>query len=150
MAIDNVALFDQAEAVLEHLLALGGKARDNVRANRCFGARRLDPLDKSDCLFAAVAPLHPLEDHVVARLQREVQVRHDSFMLGDEREHAIVDLDRIEGGEAEARQVRNLVQYAFDQKAERRLAGKIGAIASEINAGPPDFPISTEEHPSEL
>src|SRR3546814_8087732 len=77
MAIDNVALFDQAEAVLEHLLALGGKARDNVRANRCFGARRLDPLDKSDCLFAAVAPLHPLEDHVVARLQREVQVRHN-------------------------------------------------------------------------
>src|SRR3546814_20096880 len=55
MAIDNVALFDQAEAVLEHLLALGGKARDNVRATRRFGARRLDPLDKSRCLLAAVA-----------------------------------------------------------------------------------------------
>src|SRR3546814_11287381 len=64
-------------------------------------------------------------------------------MLGDEREHAIVDLDRIEGGEAQARQVRDLVQYAFDQKAERRLAGKIGAIARDINAGQHDFPIAS-------
>src|SRR3546814_18440975 len=64
-------------------------------------------------------------------------------MLGDEREHAIVDLDRIEGGEAQARQVRDLVQYAFDQKAERRLAGKIGDIARDINAGQPDFPIAS-------
>src|SRR3546814_5849092 len=95
MAIDNVALFDQAEAVLEHLLALGGKARDNVRANRCFGARRLDPLDKSDCLFAAVAPLHPLEDHVVARLQREVQVRHNSFMRSEEHTSELQSLMRI-------------------------------------------------------
>src|SRR3546814_19915075 len=35
------------------------------------------------------------------------------------------------------------LQYAFDQKAERRLAGKIGAIARDINAGQHDFPIAS-------
>src|SRR3546814_4567752 len=36
-----------------------------------------------------------------------------------------------------------LVQYAFDQKAERRLAGKIGAIARDINTSQHDFPIAS-------
>src|SRR3546814_17902318 len=61
MAIDTVALFDQAETVLEHPIALGGQARDNLRPPRRLGDRRLGTVDTSDCVFAAWTSLSLLE-----------------------------------------------------------------------------------------
>jgi hypothetical protein len=45
-----------------------------MRNVRAAGAHAFEP----DCMACArrVAALHPLEDHVVARLQRQVDVRH--------------------------------------------------------------------------
>ena len=48
----------------------------------------LDPLDRADGIGAAVAALHPLEDHVVAGLQRKVEVRHQPGLAGDQLEQS--------------------------------------------------------------
>jgi hypothetical protein len=39
-------------------------------------------VDQLQGVGAGVAPLHALEDHVVAGLQRQVQVRHQAWFLG--------------------------------------------------------------------
>ena len=51
---------------------------------------------------AAVAALHAREHHIVARLQREVNVRHDAFFLRQQGKQRIVDAVRVERREAEA------------------------------------------------
>ena len=45
-----------------------------------------------------MAALHPLEDHVVAGLQRQVDMRHHARFAGDQVEQAIVNLDAVERG----------------------------------------------------
>ena len=69
-----------------HLLALGREAGDQVGADRRVGPRRLQPLDHRDRIGAAVAALHPLEDQVVARLQRQMEMRQQPRLAGDQLE----------------------------------------------------------------
>jgi len=69
-------LVHQRRGIGEHLVRLGREAGDQVSAEghiRAHGAHVGDQLQGGG---AAVPPLHPLQDHVVARLQGEVQVGH--------------------------------------------------------------------------
>ena len=43
-----------------------------------------------------MAPLHALQDQIVAGLEREMQMRHQPLLLGERREQRLVDLDRID------------------------------------------------------
>ena len=72
----QVAVIDKAERVLEHLFGSGWEARDNIRAERHIGAQRFGILTKPDRIVAQVASFHAFEDHIVARLQGQVEVRH--------------------------------------------------------------------------
>ena len=80
------------------------------------GPRRLQPLDDGDRVGAAVAALHPLEDHVVARLERQMEMRHQARLAGDQLEQGLVDLDAVERGQAQALQARHGGEDALAQR----------------------------------
>ena len=82
------------------------------------GAGCLDPLDGAHRLGTAVAALHALEDHVVAGLQREVEVRHQPRLAGDQLEQGVIDLDAVERRQAQARQSRFGRKQALAELAE--------------------------------
>ena len=71
-----------------------------------------------------------------------MDMRHHARFVRDEVEQAIVHLHAVDRGEAQARQVGHAFQYAFDQQAERRRAGQVGAIAGDIDARQDDFAIA--------
>ena len=93
---DDVAIFDQFQCVQCHFFSFGGKSGDEVGADRGVGSRGFDALDGANRVGAAVAALHPLEDHVVAGLQRQMEVRHQARFASDQFEQRVVDLDAVE------------------------------------------------------
>jgi drug/metabolite transporter (DMT)-like permease len=76
----QVAVLDQPQRVLEHRLGLGREARDDVGAEGHVGPQRAR-LAEADRVVAQVPPLHPLQDQVVAVLQRQVQMRHQARLV---------------------------------------------------------------------
>ena len=93
--------------LLRHLFGFGRKAGDQVGADRRVGTRRLDPLDQSRPRRARrMAALHPLEDQIVAGLQRQMEMRHQPRLAGDQLEQGLVDLDAVERRQAQALETR--------------------------------------------
>ena len=78
----------------------------------------LDPLDRPHRLGAAVAALHALEDQVVAGLQRQMEMRHQARLAGDQLEQGLVDLDAVERRQAQALEARVGGKQALAQLAE--------------------------------
>ena len=72
--------------IQRHLFSFGGKSGDKVGADRRIRPRGLDPLDRAHRVGAAVAALHPLQDHVVAGLKRQMEMRHQPRLAGDQLE----------------------------------------------------------------
>jgi hypothetical protein len=80
----EIAFAQQIERSREHFLRLGWEAGDNIGAKRNIGPQTLDLCAKRDRFCARMPALHSLENQVVARLQREMQMRHQSRVV---REH---------------------------------------------------------------
>ena len=139
MGVDQVTIVDQREGVGEHRFVFGGEAGDQIGADRDIRACLLQALDQCDALGAAVAALHALEHHVVARLKREVDMRLKAQLLGEQGEQAIVDLDAVERGKAEALEARYVREDALDELAEAGRAGEVGAVAGQIDPGEDDL-----------
>ena len=118
-AID-IAIVQQFQAVERHFFSFGGKSGDEVGADRRVGPRGLDPLDRAHRIGAAVAALHALEDHVVAGLERQMEVRHQPRLAGDQLEQRVVDLDAVERGQAQALQTRLGGEQALAELARGR------------------------------
>ena len=89
-----------------------------------------------DCLGAAVAALHPLQDHVVAGLKRKVKVRHQPGIARDQLEERIVDLDAVERRQAKTSQGRDGCEQPLAQFAQTRA---FMAVARDVDAGEDDF-----------
>ena len=70
------AFVDQIERAGKHLLGLGRKARDDVAAERHIGPQPPHLIAERNRVGAQMPALHALEDHVVAGLQRQMQMRH--------------------------------------------------------------------------
>ncbi len=92
-----------------------------------------------------VATLHPLEDHIIARLQREVHVRHHSRLVRDQAEQRLVDLGAIDRRQPKPRKRRESGQDRLAQCAEARRTGKVRAPAGQIDAGQHNF-LHAERH----
>ena len=139
MAVDDIAFFHDLQTVCEHRVAFRWKTGNDIRADGNVRSRRFQPLHKIDRLCPAVPPLHPLQDHVVARLQRQMDMRHHAVMLRDQIEQAVVHLDPVEGRQAQPGQIGHGAQNALDQAAEPRTAGQVRAIAGHVHTGQHDF-----------
>ena len=101
------AIVDQRQRVLEHGLALGGKAGDEVGAEHHIGAKLAYLLAEADRVRPRVTPLHALQRKVVACLEREMQMRHQPLLLGDGLEQRGIGLDRIDRGEPQPLELRH-------------------------------------------
>ena len=130
---DDVAIVEQFQAVQRHFLGFGRKSGDEVGADRRVGPRGLDPLDRADRVGAAVAALHPLEDQVVAGLKREMEVRHQPRLAGDQLEQGVVDLDAVERRQAQALQARLGGEQPLAQRAEAAV------VVGDVDAGEDDL-----------
>ena len=81
---------------------LGREAGDDVGVDRDAGDRGARPLDDSRVVRREVAPAHPAEHAVVARLERQVEVRQRPRPAVDpRREQLVVDVLRLDGAEAD-------------------------------------------------
>jgi hypothetical protein len=83
MKIVERSFIDESEAAREHSVVLRRETRDHIGAERDIGAQRPGPPASSECLSARMAALHALQDHVVAGLNREMEMRHQPFLLSD-------------------------------------------------------------------
>jgi hypothetical protein len=129
----NVAIIQQFHAVHGHFFSLGRKSGDKVGADRRVLARSLDPLDRADRVGAAVPSLHALEDQVVAGLQRQMEMRHQPRLAGDQLEQRLVDLDAVERGQAQPLEPRLGGEQALAQSPEPT------PIVGDVDAGQDDF-----------
>ena len=105
MQIGEPTLVHEPDRVLEHGFGLGRETGDHVGPEGDFGPGRLQAFAQGDGVVAQMAALHALEDHVVAGLQGEVQIGRDPGLAGNGFEQRFVDLDRIDRGQTQARQV---------------------------------------------
>ncbi len=101
--VGEAAVFDDAAGVLEHFVRFGREAGDDVGADRDVRPPRADGVAEGERIVAQVAALHALQHHVVAGLEREVEVRHQARLAGDEVQQFVVHLDAVDGRKAEAR-----------------------------------------------
>ena len=135
----QAAILNQLQRIVEHLLGFGRKAGDDVGAEDHVGTQPPRLLAEGDGIVAQMAALHPLQDHVVTRLQRQVQMRHQARFRRDGQHQVVVGFDRIDAADAQARQVRHQPQDAHDQIAKPRRARQIGAPTGQVHPGQHDF-----------
>ena len=72
---------DDASRVLEHVVRLGRKSGDQVGAEYDVRTELACPATERNRIGAAMTALHTLQRQIVARLHREVQVRHQPFFI---------------------------------------------------------------------
>ena len=118
----EAAFVDDGERALEHRLVLGRKARDDVGAEDHVGTQPPDLFAEGDGVGPQMPPLHALEDEIVARLQREMQVRHEPRLVGDRIEKIAVGLDGVDRRDAQALELGHVPQDRLHEGAEGRLA----------------------------
>ena len=94
--------------------------------------------------------LHPLQDHVVAGLQRQMQMRHQPLVVGDGVEQIAIGLDRIDRGNPQPLQLRHMPQDLLCQLPELRRARQIGAVAREVDAGQHDLGMAALDQRADL
>ena len=144
------AFVDQVERARKHRLGLGRKARDDVGAEHHVRPQPPHLVAERDRVGAQVPPLHALEDEIVARLQRQMQVRHQPRVIGEGIEQVAVGLDRIDRREPQPRELRHMLEDLLHQRAEPGRARQVRAIAGEIDAGEHDLAIAARDEPAHL
>jgi hypothetical protein len=134
MQVRETAVVDQRHGVGEHRFGLGREAGDEIGAEHHVRAQAARFGGERDGLGAAVAALHALQDHVVAGLEAEMEMRHQPRLFGDQPQEIVVDLRDVERRQPEALELRHLREQAAHHLAECGPAGKIGAERGEIDA----------------
>ena len=92
----EIAFPHQVLRAREHFLRLGREARDDVGAERDVRAQPPHLRAELDRIMARMPPLHPLQNQVVAGLQRQMQMRHQPLVVRDDIEQIEVGLDGID------------------------------------------------------
>ena len=94
--------------------------------------------------------LHALEDHVIACLKRQVQMRHETLFLGDHPKQGLIGLDLVDRGQAQSRKIRHQFQDAAHEITQSRSAGKIRPPRGQIDAGQHNLTIASLGQSSDL
>ncbi len=83
-------------------------------------------------------------------LQRQMQMRHEARLVGDEIEQMRIDLDAVDGGQPQAANLRHLLQKRFCQLPQRRAARQVAAIAGGIDTGQHHLAVTGLHQPTRL
>ena len=101
-------------------VVLGREADDHVAVDRDARDGRPDVGRRPRVVGRVVAAAHPVEHAVVARLERQVEVRHrPRRAVGPDPEQLVVDVLRLDRREAEPLD-RRLVEDPADEPGERQ------------------------------
>ena len=146
----DAAFRNDAKAAAKHVLGLGREAGDQIGAERDVGTELASAACRGDRLGAAVAPLHALQDQIVARLQRQMQMRHQPGLVAERVPEIAVDLARIERRKPQTRQLGKNGEQLPDHPAEARSAGQVGAVSGHVDAGQHDLAIAGGEERTRL
>ncbi|MND29501.1 hypothetical protein D3C80_200100 [compost metagenome] len=95
-----------------------------------------------------MAAFHAFQDHVVAMLEGQVQMRHETRLISNQIHEMMIGLDTIDGGKAQAQNIRHLLQQCLGKITKRRLTGQVSAIAGRIHPGQHDFAIAAFRQPA--
>ena len=128
------ALRHEVEGAGELCLGLGRKPGDEIGAEDDVGTQVAQDRAEADRVAPGVAPLHPLEDEVITRLEREVDVRHQPRLLCESGDQLGIGFHRIDGGKAKAREIRHLGEDRADEAPEAQVGIEIAPIGREIDA----------------
>ena len=79
-----------------------------------------------------------------------MQMRHQPFVIGDYFQQIVIDLDGIDRRQPQPLQICDFAQNLPHQAAERRRAGKISAVAGEIDAGQHDLAMAARHQRAHL
>ncbi len=89
----EAAFIDEAQRVLKHRIGFGRETGNEVGPEDQIGPQGAHLVGEANGIVAAVAALHALQDHVVAGLQRQMEMRHQPFLGHDEAVKLVIDLD---------------------------------------------------------
>ena len=104
------------------------------------GRRRAHLGAEADRVGAQMAALHALQDEVVAGLQREVQMRHQPRLRRRSRRAGRRSASTESIEERRSRSSSGTcAQDRLDQRAERRRARQVAAVARDVDAGQHDL-----------
>ncbi len=92
----EIALIDEILRTREHLFCLGREACDDIGPQRDIGAQPPHLRAEFDRVLPRMPALHPLQNHVVAGLQRQMQMRHQPLIFGDDVEQIAIGFDGID------------------------------------------------------
>ncbi len=136
---------DQRQRVGEHGPALGRESRDEVGAERDARPQAARAAARGERVGAAVPARHALQHEVVAGLDREMEMRHEARLLAHQTPEIVVDLHRIERGEAQPLERRHQYQQPAHELPQARPPRQIGAEAGDVDAGQHDLAMA-ERH----
>ena len=102
MQMREAAFVDEIERARKHRLRLGREAGDDVGAEHDVRTQPAHLRAERDGVGAKMPALHALEDHVVAGLQRQMQMRHQPRLGRKRIEQVVVGFDGIDRGEPQA------------------------------------------------
>jgi hypothetical protein len=142
MQMREAAVFDKVERPLEHVVRLGRKAGDDIGAEDDVRSQAAHARAEGGCIGARMPALHALEDHVVARLQGKMQMRHQAWLVRKGIDQVIVDLSGIDRGEPQPRETGHCGENLLHHRPEALPAREMLAIAGEIDAGQHDFAVA--------
>ena len=108
----------------EQRLGFGREAGDQVGADGDAGPQARARAMTASASAREMPALHALQDQVVAGLQRQMQMRHQPRLLGDQPPQIVVDRGGIERGQPQPRQFRHQRQQAADHLAEAGAPGR--------------------------
>ena len=74
-----------------------------------------------------MTPFHAFQDHVVAMLGRQMQMRHQAFLARQDLHQLRVRFRRVQRGQAETTKLRQRLQNRTDKIAEPRPPWKVAS-----------------------
>ena len=79
-------------SVREIVLGFPGKSDDEIRRKRNIGPGRPQPVHHGDIIGAAMPPVHGGKDAVRARLDRQMQLRHQLGKIAMRRDEVVIHI----------------------------------------------------------
>ena len=79
------------------LLRLGREAGDEVRPQRRFRTQSAGAGGKLQEIGTGVTTLHALQDQIMPMLRREVQMRHQALLLGEDAPEGVIQRGGVQG-----------------------------------------------------
>ena len=135
----RAAVIHDVQRMLELLIALVGKADDDVCRYPAFRDGGLDPVKQRAVLLDAVAAAHPPEHVAVAGLHRQMDKRHDVITGSDRFDHLIAEVPGMRCGEADPVDPR--LRALPQQRGKSACYAQIFAIGVDILSQQGHFPI---------